>query len=83
MVYIIEIIYFKIFVDLIYFVSNIYIIEIFQYTFFVEMIFVVIYILEKFLNERKKDNQSFAVFVILRIKQSIGKMKKIFKFRSF
>ena len=32
------------------------------------MIFVIVYILKKFLDERKKDNQSFTIFVVLRIK---------------
>ncbi len=36
--------------------------------FFIEMMFVVVYILEEFLDEWKKDNQSFVVFVVFRVK---------------
>jgi len=61
-------IYLEIFVDSARFVPNVYIVEIFQYTFSIEMMFIVVYILEEFLNERKKNNQSFAVFVVFRIK---------------
>ncbi len=30
------------------------------------MIFIVVYILKEFLNERKKDNQLFVIFIILK-----------------
>ncbi len=61
-------IYLEIFVDSIHFVLNIYIVEIFQYIFSAEMMFVIVYILKEFLDERKKDNQLFAVFVVFKIK---------------
>ena len=51
--------------------------------FFAEMIFIVVYILKEFLDERKKDNQLFAILVVFRVKQSIGKMEKIPEFRNF
>ncbi len=47
------------------------------------MMFVVIYVLKKFLNKRKKDNQSFTVFVVFGIKQSVNMIEKMFEFRSF
>jgi len=73
----------EIFVDSVHFVPNIYIIKILQYIFFNEMMFVVIYVLKKFLNKRKKDNQSFTVFVVFGIKQSVNMIEKMFEFRSF
>ncbi len=47
------------------------------------MIFVVVHVLEEFLNKRKKDNQLFAIFVVFKIEQSVGKIKKMSEFRSF
>jgi hypothetical protein len=44
---------------------------------------VVVHVLEEFLDERKKDNQSFMVFVILRVKQSVDKVERMPEFRSF
>ena len=67
-IYTIEIIHLKIFIDSAYLIPNIYIIEILQYTFSTEMIFIVVYVLKEFLNEQKKDNQSFAVFIIFGVK---------------
>ena len=61
-------IYLEIFIDLMYFVLNIYIVKIFQYILSVEMIFIVVYILKEFLDERKKDNQSFVIFVVFEVK---------------
>ena len=79
-VYTVEIIYLEIFVDSVHFVLNMYIAEIFQHTLFIEIMFVIVYILKEFLNERKKDNQSFVIFVVFRIKQSVNKIEKIPKF---
>ncbi len=81
--YTVKMICFEIFVDSTYFIPNIYIVEIFQYMLSTEMIFVVIHILKEFLDERKKDNQLFVIFVVFEVKQSVGKMEKISEFRSF
>jgi hypothetical protein len=45
--------------------------------------FVVVHILEEFLDERRRDNQSFAVFVVLGVKQFVGETEKMPEFRSF
>src|SRR6266699_6742135 len=82
-VYIAKMICFKIFIDSMRLISNIYIVKILQYTFSAKIIFVIVYILEKLLDKRKKNNQSFAIFVIFGIKQSVGKIEKMPKFRSF
>jgi len=59
---------FKIFVDFAYLVPNIYIVQILQYTFSIKMIFVVVYVLKEFLDERKGNDQTFVIFIVLGIK---------------
>ncbi len=78
-----KMIYLKVFIDFLYFIMNIYIVQILQYILSTEMMFVVIYILKKFLNERKKNNQSFTMFIIFRVKQSVGETEKISESQSF
>ncbi len=60
-----------------------YIAQIFQHTFSTEMILIVVHILKKFPDKWKKDNQLFVIFVVFKVKQSVGKTEKISEFRSF
>ena len=44
---------------------------------------VVVHVLKEFLDEQKKDNQSFAIFVVLGVEQSVGETERMLEFRSF
>ncbi len=47
------------------------------------MVFVVVHVLKEFLDEQKRNNQMFVIFVVFGIKQTVDKTERIFKFRSF
>jgi hypothetical protein len=47
------------------------------------MMLIVVHVLEEFLDERKRDNQSFAVFIVFGVKQFVGETEKISEFRNF